>query len=151
LCINENPGCQFIATNLDAVTHLTDAQEWAGNGAMAGAIKGCTGREPTLVGARPHSLAPMPPPRPSSRLSVRNGRTCRRDKAHAQVKQPRAANKPCVEGWPLVNRFGPLRLCLPRHVPSRASSGPCCKGWLPGNGLDPSGPASSGTQASRPR
>lgn len=26
LCINENPGCQFIATNLDAVTHLTDAQ-----------------------------------------------------------------------------------------------------------------------------
>ena len=32
LCINENPGCEFIATNLDAVTHLTDAQEWAGNG-----------------------------------------------------------------------------------------------------------------------
>lgn len=32
------------------MTHLTDAQEWAGNGAMAGAIKGCTGREPTLVG-----------------------------------------------------------------------------------------------------
>lgn len=23
LCIRENPGCQFIATNLDAVTHLT--------------------------------------------------------------------------------------------------------------------------------
>lgn len=41
LCINENPGCRFIATNLDAVTHLTDAQEWAGNGAMTGAIKGC--------------------------------------------------------------------------------------------------------------
>merc|ERR1711990_1269541 len=50
LCINENEGCEFIATNLDAVTHLTDAQEWAGNGAMTGAIKGCTGREPTLVG-----------------------------------------------------------------------------------------------------
>jgi len=50
LCINENEGCEFIATNLDAVTHLTDAQEWAGNGAMVGAIKGCTGREPTLVG-----------------------------------------------------------------------------------------------------
>jgi len=50
LCINENPGCEFIVTNLDAVTHLTDAQEWAGNGAMAGAIKGCTGKEPTLVG-----------------------------------------------------------------------------------------------------
>ena len=40
LCISENPGCHFIATNLDAVTHLTDAQEWAGNGAMVGAIKG---------------------------------------------------------------------------------------------------------------
>lgn len=50
LCINENPGCMFIATNLDQVTHLTDAQEWAGNGSMVGAIKGCTGQEPTLVG-----------------------------------------------------------------------------------------------------
>jgi 4-nitrophenyl phosphatase/phosphoglycolate phosphatase len=50
LCINENPGCEFVATNLDAVTHLTDAQEWAGNGSMVGAIKGCTGREPTVVG-----------------------------------------------------------------------------------------------------
>lgn len=50
LCINENPDCKFIATNLDAVTHLTDAQEWAGNGAMVGAIKGCTGQEPILVG-----------------------------------------------------------------------------------------------------
>ena len=55
LCINENPGCEFIVTNLDAVTHLTDAQEWAGNGAMAGAIKGCTGQEPVLVGAPPHA------------------------------------------------------------------------------------------------
>jgi phosphoglycolate phosphatase len=34
LCLRENPGCRFIATNLDAVTHLTDAQEWAGNGSM---------------------------------------------------------------------------------------------------------------------
>jgi phosphoglycolate phosphatase len=50
LCIRENPGCHFIATNLDAVTHLTDAQEWAGNGAMVGAIKGSTKREPTVVG-----------------------------------------------------------------------------------------------------
>jgi len=50
LCLNELPGCQFIATNLDRVTHLTDAQEWAGNGTMVGAVKGCTGREPNLVG-----------------------------------------------------------------------------------------------------
>lgn len=49
LCINDL-GAEFIATNLDAVTHLTDAQEWAGNGSMVGAIKGCTGKEPTVVG-----------------------------------------------------------------------------------------------------
>jgi hypothetical protein len=30
LCLRENQGCLFIATNCDAVTHLTDAQEWAG-------------------------------------------------------------------------------------------------------------------------
>ncbi|KXZ56678.1 hypothetical protein GPECTOR_1g610 [Gonium pectorale] len=50
LCIRENPGCLFIATNRDAVTHLTDAQEWAGNGSMVGAIVGSTKREPTVVG-----------------------------------------------------------------------------------------------------
>lgn len=55
LCINENKDCLFVATNLDQVTHLTDAQEWAGNGAMVGAIKGCTGKEPILVG-KPSSL-----------------------------------------------------------------------------------------------
>jgi phosphoglycolate/pyridoxal phosphate phosphatase family enzyme len=49
LCINEGDA-EFIATNLDAVTHLTDAQEWAGNGSMVGAIRGCTGQEPTVVG-----------------------------------------------------------------------------------------------------
>ncbi|KAL7575823.1 hypothetical protein ACA910_003147 [Epithemia clementina (nom. ined.)] len=49
LAINE-ANAQFIATNLDAVTHLTDAQEWAGNGSMVGAIKGCTGKEPLVVG-----------------------------------------------------------------------------------------------------
>jgi phosphoglycolate phosphatase len=50
LCIRENPGCMFIATNTDAVTHLTDAQEWAGNGSMVGAIKGSTKQEPIVVG-----------------------------------------------------------------------------------------------------
>lgn len=49
LCINEL-NAEFIATNLDAVTHLTDAQEWAGNGSMVGAIRGCTRQEPTVVG-----------------------------------------------------------------------------------------------------
>lgn len=50
LCIRENPGCLFIATNRDAVTHLTDAQEWAGGGSMVGAIGGSTQREPFVVG-----------------------------------------------------------------------------------------------------
>ena len=50
LCVRENPGCLFIATNTDAVTHLTDAQEWAGGGCMVGAIKGSTQKEPTIVG-----------------------------------------------------------------------------------------------------
>ena len=50
LCLNENKGCLFIATNMDAVAHLTDQQKWAGGGAMVGAIRGCTGREPILVG-----------------------------------------------------------------------------------------------------
>lgn len=50
LCIRENPGCLFIATNCDAVTHLTDAQEWAGGGSMVGAIKGSTKKDPMVVG-----------------------------------------------------------------------------------------------------
>jgi len=50
LCLRENPGCQYIATNTDAVTHLTDAQEWAGNGSMVGCIKGSSQVEPTVVG-----------------------------------------------------------------------------------------------------
>lgn len=50
LCITENPACLFIATNTDARTHLTDAQEWAGNGSMVGAIKGSTKRDPIIVG-----------------------------------------------------------------------------------------------------
>lgn len=40
VCLREHPGCQFIATNLDAVTHLTDVQEWAGNGSMVRAAPG---------------------------------------------------------------------------------------------------------------
>ncbi|CAI9302143.1 unnamed protein product [Lactuca saligna] len=50
LCVRENPGCLFLATNRDAVTHLTDAQEWAGGGSMVGALVGSTQREPLTVG-----------------------------------------------------------------------------------------------------
>jgi phosphoglycolate/pyridoxal phosphate phosphatase family enzyme len=50
LCLNQNKNCLFIATNQDATAHLTSAQKWAGNGAIVGAIKGCTGRDPIVVG-----------------------------------------------------------------------------------------------------
>eukprot|EP00245_Coleochaete_scutata_P004678 TRINITY_DN17502_c0_g1_i1.p1 TRINITY_DN17502_c0_g1~~TRINITY_DN17502_c0_g1_i1.p1 ORF type:complete len:380 (-),score=69.30 TRINITY_DN17502_c0_g1_i1:282-1421(-) len=50
LCLRENPGCIFVATNCDAVTHLTDAQEWAGGGSMVGAIAGSSGKKPHVVG-----------------------------------------------------------------------------------------------------
>ncbi|KAK1296878.1 Phosphoglycolate phosphatase 2 [Acorus calamus] len=50
LCIRENPGCLFIATNCDAVGHMTDTQEWPGAGCMVGAICGSTQKEPVVVG-----------------------------------------------------------------------------------------------------
>ncbi|KAK1423681.1 hypothetical protein QVD17_18988 [Tagetes erecta] len=34
LCIRENPGCIFIATNRDATGNMTDLQEWPGAGCM---------------------------------------------------------------------------------------------------------------------
>ena len=44
LCLSEKYGggedCKFIATNPDAVAHITPDQEWAGNGCCVGAIKG---------------------------------------------------------------------------------------------------------------
>ncbi|CAD7923783.1 unnamed protein product [Amoebophrya sp. A120] len=60
LCLNAKynldvPDCKFIATNPDAVAHITPTQEWAGNGCCVGAIKGCTGREPSYTG-KPSSL-----------------------------------------------------------------------------------------------
>jgi len=56
----------------DAVTHLTDAQEWAGNGSMVGAIKGCTGREPTVVG----KPSPLMIDYLCSKLGLDRGRIC---------------------------------------------------------------------------
>ena len=48
LCINKNEGCAFIATNLDCVAHVTDAQEWAEAGAMVGAVKAAVGEQGAL-------------------------------------------------------------------------------------------------------
>ncbi|KAL0793332.1 hypothetical protein Bca101_064709 [Brassica carinata] len=50
LCVRENPGCLFIATNRDAVGHMTDLQEWPGAGCMVAAMCGSTEREPVVVG-----------------------------------------------------------------------------------------------------
>jgi phosphoglycolate phosphatase len=51
LCIRKNPGCLFIASNCDDIVQLNDAQScWAGEGAIVGAIKGSTGREPIVAG-----------------------------------------------------------------------------------------------------
>ncbi|XP_010245044.1 PREDICTED: phosphoglycolate phosphatase 2 [Nelumbo nucifera] len=50
LCIRENPGCLYIATNRDAVGHMTDLQEWPGAGCIVGAICGSTKKEPIVVG-----------------------------------------------------------------------------------------------------
>ncbi|KAK8671982.1 hypothetical protein V6N13_110360 [Hibiscus sabdariffa] len=56
LCIRENPGCLFIATNRDAVTHLTDAQEWAGtrdsadrSSAQPGSSRSVQPRQPIIT------------------------------------------------------------------------------------------------------
>ncbi|KAG0452119.1 hypothetical protein HPP92_025846 [Vanilla planifolia] len=45
-----NPGCLFIATNRDAVGHLTDLQEWPGAGCMVAAVCGSVQKEPVVVG-----------------------------------------------------------------------------------------------------
>lgn len=50
LCIRENPGCLFIATNRDSVGHFTDLQEWPGAGCMVAAVCGSTQQEPMVVG-----------------------------------------------------------------------------------------------------
>ncbi len=50
ICLNSNNNCRFIATNTDAVKHITSDQEWAGSGAIVGAIRGCTLQEPIVVG-----------------------------------------------------------------------------------------------------
>ncbi|KAL8214760.1 hypothetical protein R6Q57_004209 [Mikania cordata] len=50
ICIRENQGCIFIATNRDATGNLTDLQEWPGAGCMVAAVCGSTQREPVVVG-----------------------------------------------------------------------------------------------------
>ncbi|XP_039141593.1 LOW QUALITY PROTEIN: phosphoglycolate phosphatase 2-like [Dioscorea cayenensis subsp. rotundata] len=50
LCIRENPGCLFIATNRDALGHITDTQECPGAGCMVAAVCATTEKEPVVVG-----------------------------------------------------------------------------------------------------
>ncbi|BBN00084.1 phosphoglycolate phosphatase [Marchantia polymorpha subsp. ruderalis] len=50
LCLRENPGCLFIATNCDEVIIPTGVQGLPGEAAMVGAIKGTTKKQPIVVG-----------------------------------------------------------------------------------------------------
>ncbi|XP_078170823.1 2-phosphoglycolate phosphatase 2 [Carex rostrata] len=50
LCIRENPGCLFIATNCDSSGNLTSLQEWPGAGCMVSAVSCSTQQEPVVVG-----------------------------------------------------------------------------------------------------
>lgn len=49
-CLREVPGCLFVATNRDAVTHLTANDEWAGGGSMVAAVEAASQMKPVLVG-----------------------------------------------------------------------------------------------------
>jgi phosphoglycolate phosphatase len=49
LCL-QNPSTLFIATNEDATAHCTRDQEWAAEGTLVSALKGCTKRFPIVVG-----------------------------------------------------------------------------------------------------
>ncbi len=53
LCLNNNEGCELIATNCDALTHFTEDQLWAGAGAMVGALKGCCPNKECVVVGKP--------------------------------------------------------------------------------------------------
>ncbi|KAJ3695637.1 hypothetical protein LUZ60_001014 [Juncus effusus] len=50
LCIHENPGCLFIATNRDSSGNLTSLQEWPGAGCMVSSVACAVQREPIVVG-----------------------------------------------------------------------------------------------------
>eukprot|EP00922_Rhytidocystis_sp_ex-Travisia-forbesii_P021577 GHVS01031600.1.p1 GENE.GHVS01031600.1~~GHVS01031600.1.p1 ORF type:complete len:396 (+),score=68.88 GHVS01031600.1:216-1403(+) len=53
LCINEL-NADFVATNTDQLGHFTESQACAGSGGMVGAVEGCTGVSPTVIG-KPNS------------------------------------------------------------------------------------------------
>lgn len=52
LCLNnvDKKDCLFVATNPDAVEHVTDAQEWSGGGCIVSAVQGCTNKVPIVAG-----------------------------------------------------------------------------------------------------
>lgn len=100
VCLREHPGCQFIATNLDAVTHLTDAQEWAGNGSMVCSLPSNShllagDSEPLMsLDTGPQTCCPSRTQRDRALPALVAGsrRTCRcrseRSRVRASVSQP---------------------------------------------------------------
>uniref|UniRef100_A0ACD5YJC0 Uncharacterized protein n=3 Tax=Avena sativa TaxID=4498 RepID=A0ACD5YJC0_AVESA len=68
LCIRENPGCLFIATNRDPTGHMTPAQEWPGAGTMVAAVSCSVQKEPIVVGKPSSFLMDFLLKRPTSLL-----------------------------------------------------------------------------------
>lgn len=50
LCLRQNPGCLYIATNGNGRRLFIEGQEWPGAGAMMAALEKCSGREPVMIG-----------------------------------------------------------------------------------------------------
>uniref|UniRef100_A0ACD5XR09 Uncharacterized protein n=1 Tax=Avena sativa TaxID=4498 RepID=A0ACD5XR09_AVESA len=68
LCIRENPGCLFIATNRDPTGHMTPTQEWPGAGTMVAAVSCSVQKEPIVVGKPSSFLMDFLLKRPTSLL-----------------------------------------------------------------------------------
>lgn len=55
LCLMNNPGCLFVATNTDSRGHFSSSQEWPGAGATVGAIAAVVEQQPIVTG-KPRGL-----------------------------------------------------------------------------------------------
>ena len=49
-CVLTLPGCAFVATNTDALAHVTPDAEWPGGGTMVHALRHAIGRDPIVAG-----------------------------------------------------------------------------------------------------
>ncbi|EGD74592.1 hypothetical protein PTSG_05957 [Salpingoeca rosetta] len=49
-CVLTLPGCEFVATNCDALSHVVSDAEWPGGGTMVAALQHALGRAPIVAG-----------------------------------------------------------------------------------------------------